>query len=127
MYSGLDIPSVECVLNYDIPRDPTDYIHRVGRTARAGRGGKAISIVAEKDIQLLQNIEEHTSKSWSTIMWLTYINTRSIDKKMEKYDVDENEVLDVLSEVTAAKRVASMVNIYKEHEMKSTYSRCIVL
>lgn len=62
LYSGLDIPSVECVLNYDIPRDPTDYIHRVGRTARAGRGGKAISIVAEKDIQLIQNIEEHTSK-----------------------------------------------------------------
>ncbi|CAO3619193.1 unnamed protein product [Mucor hiemalis] len=59
---GLDIPSVECVLNYDIPRDPTDYIHRVGRTARAGRDGKAISIVAEKDIKLIQNIESETSK-----------------------------------------------------------------
>lgn len=58
----MDIPSVECVLNYDIPRDPTDYIHRVGRTARAGRDGKAISIVAEKDIQLIQNIEERISK-----------------------------------------------------------------
>ncbi|KAG2215996.1 hypothetical protein INT46_007056 [Mucor plumbeus] len=87
---GLDIPSVECVLNYDIPRDPTDYIHRVGRTARAGRDGKAISIVAEKDIQLIQNIEER------------------INKKMEKYDVNENEVLEELSEVTAAKREASM-------------------
>jgi superfamily II DNA/RNA helicase len=62
IFSGLDIPTVECVLNYDIPRDPTDYIHRVGRTARAGRGGKAISIVAEKDIQLVQNIETHISK-----------------------------------------------------------------
>lgn len=62
VYSGLDIPSVECVLNYDIPRDPTDYIHRVGRTARAGRDGKAISIVTEKDIQLIQNIEGRTSK-----------------------------------------------------------------
>lgn len=58
----MDIPSVECVLNYDIPRDPTDYIHRVGRTARAGRDGKAISIVTEKDIQLIQNIEGRTSK-----------------------------------------------------------------
>ncbi|KAI9362366.1 P-loop containing nucleoside triphosphate hydrolase protein [Pilaira anomala] len=87
---GLDIPSVECVLNYDIPRDPTDYIHRVGRTARAGRGGKAISIVAEKDIQLIQSIEERTNK------------------KMEKYDVDENEILEELGEVTAAKRLASM-------------------
>ncbi|KAI8987716.1 P-loop containing nucleoside triphosphate hydrolase protein [Mycotypha africana] len=92
---GLDIPSVECVLNYDIPRDPTDYIHRVGRTARAGRGGKAISIVAEKDIQLVQAIEAR------------------IGKQMEKYDVDENEILEKLSEVTAAKRVASMVRISK--------------
>ncbi|KAI8086833.1 P-loop containing nucleoside triphosphate hydrolase protein [Gilbertella persicaria] len=87
---GLDIPSVECVLNYDIPRDPTDYIHRVGRTARAGRDGKAISIIAEKDIQLLQNIEAH------------------INKKMTSYDVNENQVLEKLTEVTAAKRVATI-------------------
>lgn len=58
----MDIPSVEYVLNYDIPKDPTDYIHRVGRTARAGRGGKSISIVSEKDIERVHNIEEHTSK-----------------------------------------------------------------
>ncbi|KAI7906925.1 P-loop containing nucleoside triphosphate hydrolase protein [Cokeromyces recurvatus] len=89
---GLDIPSVECVLNYDIPRDPTDYIHRVGRTARAGRGGKAISIVTERDIQLIQNIEAR------------------INKQMEKYEVNENDIIDELGEVTAAKRAASMVN-----------------
>lgn len=59
--SGLDIPTVELVLNYDIPRDPTDYIHRVGRTARAGRGGQALSIVSERDVQLIQNIEAKTS------------------------------------------------------------------
>jgi ATP-dependent RNA helicase DDX49/DBP8 len=57
----LDIPTVELVLNYDIPRDPTDYIHRVGRTARAGRGGQALSIVSERDVQLIQNIEAKTS------------------------------------------------------------------
>jgi ATP-dependent RNA helicase DDX49/DBP8 len=60
--SGLDIPTVELVLNFDIPRDPTDYIHRVGRTARAGRGGQALSIVSEHDIQLIQNIEAKTSQ-----------------------------------------------------------------
>lgn len=60
--SGLDIPSVELVLNYDIPRDPTDYIHRVGRTARAGRGGQSLCIVSEKDVQLIQDIEAKTSK-----------------------------------------------------------------
>lgn len=60
--SGLDIPTVQLVLNYDIPRDPTDYIHRVGRTARAGRGGQALSIITERDVQLVHNIEAKISK-----------------------------------------------------------------
>jgi len=59
--SGLDIPSVLLVLNYDIPRDPTDYIHRVGRTARAGRGGQAISMVSERDIEIVHDIEARIS------------------------------------------------------------------
>lgn len=61
-HSGLDIPSVQWVLNYDIPRDPTDYIHRVGRTARAGRGGQAVSMVSERDIELVHDIESRISK-----------------------------------------------------------------
>ncbi|KAI9319014.1 P-loop containing nucleoside triphosphate hydrolase protein [Dichotomocladium elegans] len=89
---GLDIPSVEVVINYHIPRDPTDYIHRVGRTARAGRGGQAISIITEKDIQLIQNIEER------------------INKQLEEFKINEDDVLKILSDVSAAKRVANMVS-----------------
>jgi superfamily II DNA/RNA helicase len=43
---GLDIPSVEFVLNYDVPKNPKDYVHRVGRTARAGRGGQSVTLVS---------------------------------------------------------------------------------
>lgn len=60
--SGLDIPSVEVVINYDLPADASDYIHRVGRTARAGRGGMALSIISERDVNILLNIENKTSK-----------------------------------------------------------------
>ncbi|KAI9049292.1 hypothetical protein LZ554_007137 [Drepanopeziza brunnea f. sp. 'monogermtubi'] len=54
---GLDIPEVGLVINYDIPRDPDDYIHRVGRTARAGRKGDAVTFVGQRDVQLVQAIE----------------------------------------------------------------------
>ena len=42
---GLDIPNLPCVINYDLPRSPSDYVHRIGRTARAGESGLAISLI----------------------------------------------------------------------------------
>jgi len=46
---GLDIENIECVINYDLPRSPTDYIHRIGRTARAGKTGIAITFISHED------------------------------------------------------------------------------
>lgn len=46
---GIDIPQVECVVNYDVPQDPLIYFHRVGRTARARRAGKAYTFVSSED------------------------------------------------------------------------------
>ncbi len=46
---GLDIPHIEHVINYDLPQSPEDYIHRIGRTARAGSSGSAMSFVAPSD------------------------------------------------------------------------------
>ncbi len=54
---GIDIDDVEMVFNYDCPRDPEDYVHRIGRTARAGKAGSAITLVGERDMPLLQKIE----------------------------------------------------------------------
>jgi ATP-dependent RNA helicase DDX49/DBP8 len=59
---GLDIPEVALVINYDIPRDPDDYIHRVGRTARAGRKGEAVTFVGQRDVQLVQAIEARVGR-----------------------------------------------------------------
>ncbi|KAJ3293323.1 hypothetical protein HDU79_000432 [Rhizoclosmatium sp. JEL0117] len=87
---GLDIPFVEVVFNYELPADAADYVHRVGRTARAGKGGLSVSLVTERDIDILQNIEG------------------KINKKLEEYPVPEKPVLDTLNEVGLAKRVANM-------------------
>merc|ERR1712066_695076 len=59
---GLDIRHVDVVLNYDIPTHSKDYIHRVGRTARAGRAGKAITFVSQYDVELYQRIENLLGK-----------------------------------------------------------------
>jgi len=56
---GLDIDNVDLVINYDIPRSGDEYLHRIGRTGRAGAEGTAISFVAERDWNLMASIERY--------------------------------------------------------------------
>ncbi len=57
---GLDVVDIEVVFNYDLPNDAEDYVHRIGRTARAGKSGRAITFVSGRDIYRLQNIVRFT-------------------------------------------------------------------
>ena len=59
---GLDIEEVAMVINWDLPHEPEEYTHRVGRTARAGKGGVAISFVTERDEEIVLKIEERISE-----------------------------------------------------------------
>lgn len=59
---GLDIEDVAIVINWDLPLEPEENTHRVGRTARAGRGGVAVSFVTENDEERLLSIEGRISK-----------------------------------------------------------------
>nr|UXY87393.1 DEAD box protein [Cryptomonas sp.] len=54
---GIDIPGVDLIINYDIPSYSKDYIHRVGRTARAGKSGRVINLITQYDIRSYQKIE----------------------------------------------------------------------
>jgi ATP-dependent RNA helicase DDX47/RRP3 len=64
---GLDIPSVDLVVNFEIPRNSKDYIHRVGRTARAGRSGQSVTFVTQYDVELFQRIEDLIGKKMDLV------------------------------------------------------------
>merc|ERR1719147_461784 len=87
---GLDIPHVDIVVNYDIPTHSKDYIHRVGRTARAGRSGKAVTFVSQYDVELYQRIEQ------------------LLGKKLPLYPTVEEEVLLLGERVGEAARLAKV-------------------
>jgi superfamily II DNA/RNA helicase len=64
---GLDIPDVACVVNFDIPFNSEDYVHRIGRTGRAGKMGTSISFATPNDAQLLDNILKLTNQQINAI------------------------------------------------------------
>lgn len=60
---GLDIAELPAVINYDLPHSPEDYVHRIGRTGRAGASGMALSLLVERDQKALAEIEKLTKRS----------------------------------------------------------------
>ncbi|KAF8826680.1 hypothetical protein HHX47_DHR5000060 [Lentinula edodes] len=87
---GLDIEDVAIVINWDLPEEPEEYIHRVGRTARAGKGGIAVSFVTERDEDRILKIEDR------------------IGVKLEELVLSESKILEKLNAVSTAKRLANM-------------------
>ncbi|KAG8187548.1 hypothetical protein JTE90_008434 [Oedothorax gibbosus] len=87
---GLDIPMVDLVINFSVPPVPTDYIHRVGRTARAGRGGLAITLLTPRDVPAIQAIE------------------KEINCKLSEYPISEKKVLAITLQVEVAFREAAI-------------------
>jgi ATP-dependent RNA helicase DDX47/RRP3 len=80
---------VDVVINFDIPTHSKDYIHRVGRTARAGRAGKSITLVTQYDVELIQRIEA------------------VINKKLDLWPTDKEEVALLRERVDEAGRLAA--------------------
>ncbi|KAJ1435260.1 Asp-Glu-Ala-Asp box polypeptide 47 [Ochromonadaceae sp. CCMP2298] len=85
---GLDIPNVDLVLNFDIPSHGKDYVHRVGRTARAGKAGRAVAFVTQYDVEAYQRLEA------------------LIGQKLPEFPADEDVVLIMLERISEAQRLA---------------------
>jgi len=99
---GLDIPSVDIVLNYDLPLDSKTYVHRVGRTARAGKSGHAISLVTQYDVEVWLRIEA------------------ALGKKQKEYETVKEEVMVFKARVEEAQRHArnEMKNLHEDRGKK---------
>jgi len=88
---GLDIAGIDIVVNYDVPGSSKDYVHRVGRTARAGKSGKSITFVTQYDVEWYQRIEH------------------AIQKKLDAYPIgDKAQVMILKERVDDAVRFAHM-------------------
>jgi superfamily II DNA/RNA helicase len=77
---GLDIPHIEHVINYDLPQAPEDYIHRIGRTARAGAEGAAVNLISPKD-----------GPKWKAIQKLLNPGQTQIDRQQPRVNAEGAE------------------------------------
>ena len=110
---GLDVQRISHVINYDIPQDTESYVHRIGRTGRAGREGDAILFVAPREKRLLYAIEKATKKSIEKFEMPT---TESInDKRIEEFKdritetLESGENMDLFTQIVEQYR--------KEHDV----------
>jgi superfamily II DNA/RNA helicase len=81
---GIDIDDIRIVINYDVPHDAEDYVHRIGRTARADRDGEAITFVSEADIYRFQQIEHFLGKEVEKIPLPEGLGEAPVYTKREK-------------------------------------------
>ena len=115
---GLDIDDVDTVVNFELPRDPEDYVHRIGRTARAGRKGRAVSFIGRRDFSLLARLERFVGVRMQREKVMTGTQVEEVRRESLVDEILENaatatELPDALQDIDmpAEQLLAAMFNL----------------
>lgn len=118
---GLDVKDVSHVYNFDIPQDPESYVHRIGRTGRAGAKGVSVTLVAPNEMDYLRGVEELTKKRMTPLQPATLQEARigkiknaadEVSKLVNTVDVDEiqSEVEKLTNQYSAEQLAAALLS-----------------
>lgn len=108
---GLDVENVTHVVNYDIPQDPESYVHRIGRTGRAGKTGLAITLVTPREFKLLKQIERETR---ATLVLREVPSLADVAERQA--EIWRNRIIETIHEGGLGHYRATLGNIVDDHD-----------
>ena len=108
---GLDVERISCVLNYDIPYDTESYVHRIGRTGRAGRKGEAILFVSAREQRMLRMIENATNQK---IEPMSLPSPKDINTK--RVDIFKAKISEIMEKSDLSMYMDLLTDYQKEHD-----------
>ncbi|HAY33430.1 MAG TPA: DEAD/DEAH box helicase [Ignavibacteria bacterium] len=121
---GIDVDEIDAVVNYDMPQDEEYYVHRIGRTARAGREGRAFTFVKGKDFRKLKDIEKYTK---------TPINKLNVPTEKDVEEVRTKVLQDEISNIIKTDKKLNLHDIViqkllsEEHSLEDIASALLKL
>lgn len=110
---GIDVDDVEAVFNYDVPQDDEYYVHRIGRTGRAGKTGRAFTLVVGREIYKLKDIQRYCK---------TKIKRQPIPSVNDITEIKAEKILEKASSIIENEHLGKMVDILEEHLDERDYS-----
>ena len=117
---GLDIKNVTHVINYSIPQSPDNYVHRIGRTGRAGQSGIAITLITPREYKFLRVIEKTAQTS---------IGKKKLPSQADVIEARKKNIVRELSEIIQENKHAEYVSVVRElserHEFRDVAAAAI--
>ncbi|HJC46814.1 MAG TPA: DEAD/DEAH box helicase [Candidatus Lachnoclostridium pullistercoris] len=110
---GIDVDDVEAVFNYDIPQDDEYYVHRIGRTGRAGKEGRAFSLVVGREVYKLREIQRYCK---------TKIIPQAIPSLDDITDIRMEKVLDQVTEIIEREDLSEMIDAVEKKILEEDYT-----